>query len=135
MIETAPEFAHWAWFTGTFQQYDATIFMLMEVYRNPGIPQAHRINVVLDHVYGNALGLTSEQRNRNTLQLLLHKIDESEQLRTTSQTPSIAFSSDVGTMTSSDNFPLYDPWGSQPMMDFECGPIMNVPSISTSTWV
>ena len=109
--------------------------MLMEIYHNPGIAQAGRINAVLDHVYGNSQGTTNEQRNRSTLQLLLEKLDGYERQMNSSQMPDMSFNLDVGAMTPSESFPIYDPWAPQPTIGFGWGPLMNFSSYNTSAWV
>lgn len=51
-METDPELAAWAWYTGSYQQYHSVIPLLVSYYKDPEMPQADRIWDVADHVFG-----------------------------------------------------------------------------------
>ena len=53
----------------------------MEVYRNPYGPHADRIDSVLDHVFGSSPHLSSRERSRSLLQLLVEGFDKMTQMR------------------------------------------------------
>ncbi|KAL6720033.1 hypothetical protein ACLMJK_001954 [Lecanora helva] len=78
-LETAPDLGTWAWHPYFHQQYFPAIFLLMEIYRNPNLPRAERINAILDYAFGRSPGLNSREKNRDTLRLLLRKLQEDEQ--------------------------------------------------------
>lgn len=80
-LETAPDLAPWAWYAGAYQQYHQAITLLTEVYRNPYVAYADRINAILDFVFGRAPGLTTIERNRDILRLLAEQFSLYTQLR------------------------------------------------------
>jgi hypothetical protein len=59
VLETDPELAPWAWYAGTYQQYHSLIFLLVELYRTPGLPEADRILAMANYVFGTPLGVDS----------------------------------------------------------------------------
>lgn len=80
-LDTDPDLAPWAWYARAFQQYHGSIYLLMEVYREPSTRHADRINQVLDHVFEATPHLSSTERSRNLLQLLAEELDKMTQLR------------------------------------------------------
>ena len=69
ILDTAPRFTPWSWYTGAYQGYCTSIFLLLEVYENPKMPRADRIGVVLDHIYGPP-SISTRERNRDILRAL-----------------------------------------------------------------
>lgn len=80
-LENAADLSAWSWYTGAYQQYHTAVFLLMEVYRSPNIPQAARIGVILDHVFGRAPGITSHHRNEEVLKRLIEKLNRLTDLK------------------------------------------------------
>lgn len=51
-LETDPELAHWAWYSGAYHQYHSILFPLVQVCMHPDLELADRIMAVADHVFG-----------------------------------------------------------------------------------
>ena len=74
-LDTSPYLAPWSWYAGAYQRYHTSVFLLIEVYRNPQMQRADRVEAVLDHVFG-APNVSSRERNREILRILATKLDE-----------------------------------------------------------
>ena len=52
ILSEDPALANWAWYAGTYQQYHSLLFLLVELYQTPLIPEAARILAVVEYVFG-----------------------------------------------------------------------------------
>ena len=52
ILSEDPALARWAWYAGTYQQYHSLLFLLVELYQTPLIPEAARILAVVEYVFG-----------------------------------------------------------------------------------
>jgi hypothetical protein len=62
VLDTDPDVAHWAWYSGAYHQYHSMIWLLIEVYRKPDLPQAASIMSVADHCFGQSSAQTRQIR-------------------------------------------------------------------------
>ncbi|KAL2036736.1 hypothetical protein N7G274_010531 [Stereocaulon virgatum] len=74
-LDASPYLAPWSWYAGAFQRYHTSVFLLIEIYRNPQMQRADRVEAVLDHVFG-APTVSSRERNHEILRILATKLDE-----------------------------------------------------------
>ncbi len=75
-LDTDPDLTPWAWYARVHHQYENSIFLLMEVYRDPFSPPGERINRVLDHIFGANPSLSPRDRSRKLLQLLAEELNK-----------------------------------------------------------
>ena len=69
VLDTAADLTPWSWYARAYQRYCTSIFLLLEVHRNPKMPRIERITAVLDHVYGPP-SVSSCKRNNQILKAL-----------------------------------------------------------------
>lgn len=50
-METALDFQRWAWYSRAYHQFHVALLLLVEVFKNPLLPEADRIWCCLDYVY------------------------------------------------------------------------------------
>lgn len=81
ILETASDLAPWSWFSTTYQQYHTIIVFLLELKQNPDLPEAPRIGLLFDHVFGPVYGITRNQRVLDLLCLLRDCLDGYYKLR------------------------------------------------------
>ena len=139
ILETDPDLAPWAWYARAHHQYEGSIFLLMETYRNPRNPHADRINRVLDHVFGVTPTMSSTERSRNLLQLLVDEIDKLMQFRKV-KIPQLAASengssspNDHSGMVSTPEDGQWTQW-QQPEPMYGHGYRRDLPPVSDSSW-
>ena len=61
-LETDPDLAPWAWYSGAYHQYHSMLFPLSQVCVNPCLPDAERIMAVADYVFGPASSFSNPQK-------------------------------------------------------------------------
>ena len=101
--------------------------MLMEVYRDPDIPRADRINAILDYVFGRFPGQGSRERNRDVLRLLMKRLNDitsldQAQYTNTNPQPYIGPTLIDEPNIIPDMAETYVPWQWSPMTDLAGGP-------------
>lgn len=111
----------------------------MEIYRNPLNPYSSRINLVLDHVFGNASNMDSRNRSRSVLQLLVDEFDKLMQLRKVkipqlapSDNGSLSPNDHSGTVSTPEDGQQWNQW--QPEGVYAHGFGRDLPSLSHSAW-
>ena len=62
MLDTDPDVARWAWYSGAYHQFHSILTLLIDLYQNPDLPEAGRINAVMDHVFGQSSAPTPQLR-------------------------------------------------------------------------
>lgn len=62
IIDTDPDVAQWAWYSGAYHQYHSSLTLLIDLYQNPDLPESGRIMAVLDHVFGQSSAPTPQLR-------------------------------------------------------------------------
>ena len=111
----------------------------MEIYRNPLNPYADRINLVLDHVFGNGPNMGSRERSRNLLQLLVDEFDKLMQLRKV-KVPQLAVSENgssspndhAGMVSTPEDGQQWNQWQPEVMYGHRYG--RDLPPVSDSMW-
>lgn len=63
-LETDPDLAPFAWYAGAYQQYQDVLFLMTELLKTPDHPDARRICVIMDHVFGHCYGARGGPTNR-----------------------------------------------------------------------
>ena len=113
--------------------------MLMEVYQDPSIPRADKINDILDYVFGRFPGQGTRERNRDVLRLLMKKLNDIASLDQAQRIDAIS-QSNIG-LTISDQANIIPdvpdtsaPWQWSPMMDVAGGPGSYASAPSVHDW-
>ena len=138
-LDTDPELEPWAWYARAHHQYERSIFLLMEVHRDPLSPYANRINRVLDHVFGVYPNVSSRERSRYLLQLLAEEFNKMMQLRKV-KVPQLALSDNgsnspsdhTGMATTPEDGQTWHHW--QPEPTYGHGYRRDLPPVSDSMW-
>lgn len=111
----------------------------MEIYRDPLNPYADRTNRVLDHVFGATPNISSRDRSRNLLLLLVDEFNKLMQLRKV-KVPQLAVS-DNGSSSPNDHSGMvstpednqqWSQW--QPEGMYGQGYGRDLPPVTDSTW-
>lgn len=137
-LDTDPALAPWVWDARASHQYHESIYLLMEIYRNPSTLHADRINLVLDHIFGATPNLSSKERSRNILQLLAEELNKMAQLRKVNNSQLTA--SDTGSSSGDDRSGMvklednqqWTQW--QPEMIYGHGYRHDLPPVSDDVW-
>ena len=139
VLDTDPELSPWAWYARAHHHYERSIFLLMEVQREPFGPHAERINRVLDHVFGATPMLGSRERSRSILKLLADEFDKMVQLRkiknsqlTVSDNGSSSPNDHVGVVRTPDEGQQWNHW--QPEVMYGQGYKQDLTAVSDDVW-
>lgn len=74
-LETSPDLAPFAWYAGAYQQYQDILFLMTELLKTPDHPDARRICVIIDHVFGHCYGTRGGPTHR--CRDILHVVKDS----------------------------------------------------------
>jgi hypothetical protein len=73
VLETDPDFAHWLWYTSAYHQYHSVLFPLSQMCLEPSLPEADRIVVVMEHVFGPSSPTSTPQQRGLSILLALRE--------------------------------------------------------------
>lgn len=62
VLETDPDLAPWAWYSGAYHQYHSVLFPLSQVCVNPHLPDTERIMAMAEYVFGPTLSFSNPQK-------------------------------------------------------------------------
>ena len=72
-LEVHPDLAPWAWYARPFQCCPSAL-LLNRINNDPQIPQADRINAVMEHLFGTAPTGDNQERNRDVLEYFMRVV-------------------------------------------------------------
>ncbi|CAD6586126.1 MAG: hypothetical protein ASARMPRED_002448 [Alectoria sarmentosa] len=138
-LDTDPELAPWAWYARANHQYERSIFLLMDVHRDPYSPHAIRINRILDHVFGTYPNMGSRDRSRKLLQILAEEFNKMTQMRKvktsqsmTSENGSSSPNDLSGMVSTPEDGQQWSHW--QPEVNYSQGYNHDLPPVNGSAW-
>lgn len=74
VLEQDGSLKQWSWYLRTYQQYKSIFFILLELQRQPRLPEEDMIASALDHIFGRGFDLSLWQRSREVLQLMRDRL-------------------------------------------------------------
>lgn len=74
MLEQEASLKQWSWYFRTYQQYKSIFFILLELQRQPRLPDEDKVTSALDHIFGKDFDLSLWQRSREVLQLMRDRL-------------------------------------------------------------
>lgn len=73
-LDTSPAFHLWRWYSGAYQQYQASLILATEMFYHPGHREANRIWACLDYVFSLDRNMTNEQKGKQVLSEIMTKM-------------------------------------------------------------
>lgn len=73
-LDTSPAFHLWRWYTGAYQQYQASLILATEMFYHPNHREANRIWACLDYVFSLDCNLTNEEKGKQVLSEIMTKM-------------------------------------------------------------
>lgn len=73
-LDTSPAFRPWRWYSGAYQQYQASLILATEMFYHPNHREANRIWACLDYVFSLDHNLTNEEKGKRVLAEIMTKM-------------------------------------------------------------
>lgn len=73
-LDTSPAFHLWRWYSGAYQQYQASLILATEMFYHPNHREANRIWACLDYVFSLDRNLTNEEKGKQVLSEIMTKM-------------------------------------------------------------
>ncbi|KAJ0121663.1 fungal specific transcription factor domain-containing protein [Diaporthe amygdali] len=73
-LDTSPAFQSWRWYSGAYQQYQASLILATEMFYYPNHQEANRIWMCLDYVFDLDCHLPNEEKGRQILTEIMSKM-------------------------------------------------------------
>ncbi|KAK7741608.1 hypothetical protein SLS63_001165 [Diaporthe eres] len=73
-LDTSPAFHLWRWYSGAYQQYQASLILATEMFYHPNHREANRIWACLDYVFSLDHNLTNEEKGKQVLSEIMTKM-------------------------------------------------------------
>jgi len=89
-LDTRAELAPWRWYSGAYNQYQASFMLLGEIHVIPEMKEADRIWACLDFVFETEVSVPRERKSRNLMIAIQKKIAAYQIVRGLHSPPSMA---------------------------------------------
>ncbi|KKY34543.1 putative fungal specific transcription factor domain-containing protein [Diaporthe ampelina] len=73
-LDTTPAFHLWRWYSGAYQQYQASLILATEMFYHPNHREASRIWACLDYVFSLDHDMTNEEKGKQVLSEIMTKM-------------------------------------------------------------
>lgn len=73
-LDTSPVFHQWRWYSGAYQQYQASLILATEMFYHPNHRDAGRIWACLDYVFSLDHNTTNEEKGKQVLSEIMTKM-------------------------------------------------------------
>lgn len=70
LLETSPDFAPWAWYSGAYHQYHSIIFPLCQLFLEPDLRDGERIMAMVNYVFGPSSTAPKDVRSASILRAI-----------------------------------------------------------------
>ncbi|KAI3400448.1 hypothetical protein diail_3069 [Diaporthe ilicicola] len=82
-LDTSPAFQLWRWYSGAYQQFQASLILATEMFYHPTHKEANRIWMCLDYVFGLDCHLQNEEKGKQILTEIMSKMGAYMSMRKT----------------------------------------------------